>query len=139
MIRNTRQREVLVRVIREADRPLSPQEIFELALVYYPKLGLRTVYRHIKDLVSSHSIAGIDYPGQPMRYEVVDHRGSRPHFICRRCQKVFDLPIEEPQVLYPVLDDFCIEGHEVVFFGSCRECRNQTAHSSGSTTDGDPS
>jgi Fur family transcriptional regulator, ferric uptake regulator len=113
-----------MQVIRSAERPLAPAEIHELALELYPGLGLRTVYRHISDLVSTRQIAGVDYPGQPMRYEWVDHRGSRPHFICRGCQKVFDLPIEEPVVPYPVLDEFVVEGHEVVYFGHCRKCRD---------------
>jgi Fur family transcriptional regulator, ferric uptake regulator len=126
MIRNTKQREALMKVIRNADRPLSPTEIHQLALIHYPSLGIRTVYRHIKDLVDGDQIAGIDYPGQPVRYEVVDERGSRPHLICRSCQRVFDLPVEEPKLVYPELADFVIEGHEVVYFGHCRECERQT-------------
>ncbi|MEQ9823975.1 MAG: transcriptional repressor [Puniceicoccaceae bacterium] len=122
MIRNTKQRDVLRKVMREADRPLSPAEIHQLALIHYPKMGLRTVYRHIKDMIENSQLAGIDYPGQPVRYELVDDRGSRPHLICRGCERVFDLPIEEPEVEYPKLDDFVIEGHEVVYFGFCREC-----------------
>lgn len=122
MIRNTRQREALMRVIRESSRPLTPPEIYELARVHYPKLGLRTVYRHIRDLLDSREIMGIDYPGQPVRYEVVDSRGSRPHLICRECRKVFDLPVDEPSIVYPKLQDFVIEGHEVIYFGRCRAC-----------------
>lgn len=122
MIRNTKQREALMKVVQHADRPLSPTEIHQLALIHYPKLGIRTVYRHIRDLVEGKQIAGIDYPGQPVRYEVVDDRGSRPHLICRKCEKVFDLPVDEPQLIYPNLSDFVIEGHEVVYFGHCRDC-----------------
>lgn len=122
MIRNTKQREALMKVIRDSDRPLSPTEIHILAVEHYPKLGIRTVYRHIKDLVDSFKIAGIDYPGQPMRYEIVDERGSRPHLICRDCKKVFDLPVEEPEINYPELGNFVIEGHEVVYFGRCQDC-----------------
>ena len=122
MIRNTRQREIILNVMEEAARPLSPMEIHQLAVVQYPKLGLKTVYRHVNDLVENSHIAGVDYPGQPVRYEIVDERGSRPHLICRKCQRVFDLPIEEPKIEYPELEDFQISGHEVVFFGICKSC-----------------
>ncbi len=111
-----------MKVMKDADRPLSPAEIHQLAIIHYPKMGLRTVYRHIKDLVDTFLVAGIDYPGQPVRYEIVDDRGSRPHLICRRCERVFDLPIDEPELDYPKMDEFTIEGHEVVYFGFCREC-----------------
>jgi len=125
MVRNTKQREILMKVMKGADRPLSPAEIHQLAIIHYPKLGLRTVYRHIKDLVDSHQIAGVDYPGQPVRYEIVDNRGSRPHLICRGCERVFELPIEEPVFEYPEMEEFTIEGHEVVFFGYCKSCQNR--------------
>jgi len=114
-----------MKVMKDADRPLSPTEIHQLAVIHYPKFGLRTVYRHLKDMIDSFQIAGIDYPGQPVRYELVDDRGSRPHLICRGCEKVFDLPVEEPQLDYPKLDDFTIEGHEVVYFGYCRQCASR--------------
>jgi Fur family transcriptional regulator, ferric uptake regulator len=122
MIRNTKQREILLGVMKDADRPLSPAEIHQLAIVRYPRLGLRTVYRHIRDMIDNRQLAGIDYPGQPLRYELVDDRGSRPHLICRGCQRVFDLPLEEPAMEYPKLVDFVIEGHEVVYFGYCKDC-----------------
>ncbi len=118
-----------MRVINESQRPLTPVEIHELAKEYYPKLGLRTVYRHLKDMIDNAEIAGIDYPGQPVRYEMVDERGSRPHLICRVCKQVFDLPVEEPEIPYPEMKEFKIEGHEVVYFGRCSSCLSDTDHS----------
>jgi len=122
MIRNTKQREIVLSVIQEAARPLSPAEIHQLAISKQPGIGLKTVYRHVNDLVKNQEVAGVDYPGQPLRYEIIDDRGSRPHLICRDCNRVYDLPIDEPKFEYPELDEFKISGHEVVFFGYCREC-----------------
>ena len=125
MIRNTKQREIVLSVIKEAARPLSPAEIHQLAISIQPGIGLKTVYRHVNHLVDTHQIAGVDYPAQPLRYEIIDDRGSRPHLICRACNKVFDLPIEEPKIEYPKLGDFKISGYEVVFFGTCKNCLKQ--------------
>lgn len=40
MERNTPQRQAIRRVIEEAGRPLSPQEILKVAQVYTPRLGV---------------------------------------------------------------------------------------------------
>lgn len=124
MIRKTKQREALKNVIMEAGRPLSTEEIFVLASHLYPKLGRRTVYRNVKEMTEASELVGIDYPGQPMRYELVDEKGSRPHLICRGCNRLYSLPIEEPTVRIPVQEDYIIDGYEVIFFGYCPECRN---------------
>lgn len=125
MIRKTRQREVLKQVLEEANRPLTPNEIHELAQQSYPAIGLRTVYRHLNELSDTMEIAGIDYPGLPVHYEKVDQKGSRPHLICRECRRVLALPIPEPQVPYPEVDGHEISGHEVLYYGVCKNCRGQ--------------
>lgn len=125
MIRNTKQREAVMTVIRKADRPLTPAEIYELAKQHYPNIGIRTVYRHVRSLADAQQIIGVDYPGQPTRYEVLDGRGSRPHLICKTCQNIFDLPIDEPEIKPPKLKDFIVDGYEVVFYGTCKTCKNK--------------
>ncbi|MGZ0655902.1 Fur family transcriptional regulator [Coraliomargarita sp. W4R72] len=123
MIRNTKQREVLKEVLANSGRPLTPAEIHEIACQTLPNIGLRTVYRHLNKLNERMEIAGVDYPGQPIRYETVDGHGSRPHLICRECNQVFGLPIDEPEITYPTLDGHQIDAHEVLFYGICKSCR----------------
>lgn len=129
MIRNTRQREAILKALREARRPLSPAELHQLALRHHSGLGLRTVYRQIKDLTTEGLLVGIDYPGQPLRYEPVSGQ-HHAHFICRRCQQVFDLPGVSPEVTVEAPEGFVIDGQETVFYGICRECRAATANGS---------
>ena len=117
VIRKTAQREAILKAFTEAGRPLTPVELHELASAHAKSLGLRTVYRHVKDMLDENRILGIQYPGQPVRYEMVDERGSRPHFICRVSNRVFDLPIREPEIPFPDLPGFEFEGYEVIFYG----------------------
>ena len=51
MERSTRQRRAIREAFLEAGRPLSPQEVLELARKKVPSLGLATVYRTLKGLV----------------------------------------------------------------------------------------
>ncbi len=125
MIRQTRQRIAIQEALLEVGRPLTPQEIHEAARKHYPQLGLRTVYRQVRDLVSEGALVGIDYPGQPVRYEPVTGR-HLAHFICRKCDKLFSFPHEVPDVPTPLEPQFAVMGQETIFYGEgrglCPQC-----------------
>jgi len=123
MQRKTRQREAIERVLKDGRRPLTPLEIHERAHRHLPGIGLRTVYRQIEDLAGQQKIVGIDYPGQPLRYEWVKS-GHHPHFICRRCNRLFDLPEDNlPDLPVKVPAGFVVDGQETIFYGLCSDCR----------------
>ena len=88
MKRQTRQGAVILSVIRSAGRPLTPLEIHQLAIQEIPRLGIATTYRHLKTLSENHQVVGVDYPGQPPRYEWADGQ-DKVHFACRSCDKLF--------------------------------------------------
>ena len=122
MKRNTKQGEVILTVIKSAGRPLTPLEVHELAVNNIPGLGIATTYRHLKSLTESKQVVGVDYPGQPPRYEWADGK-DKVHFACRSCDKLFALedttgdapPAEAPE-------GFTVKGFEVMLYGICPEC-----------------
>ena len=122
MIRKTKQRSAIESVFMEEPRPLTPQEVFEFGKKKLPSMGLRTVYRQIQDLSKEGLIVGMDYPGQPIRYEWVKD-DFHSHFICRTCQRVFDLPGEIEDVAITPPKGFKITGQETMFFGFCPDCK----------------
>ena len=133
MIRRTKQREVIETVFEREHRPLTPPEVFELAQIHLPSLGLRTVYRQIRALSEEGRIVGIDYPGQPLRYEWV-RSGHHPHFICRGCERVFDLEMEVPDVDVTPPPGFIINGQETVVYGYCPNCLKEKAETRTEST-----
>ena len=122
MKRNTKQGEVILTVIKSAGRPLTPLEVHELAVKKVSRLGIATTYRHLKSLTESNQVVGVDYPGQPPRYEGADGK-DKVHFACRSCDKLFALedttgdapPAEAPE-------GFRVQGFEVMLYGICPEC-----------------
>lgn len=128
MERLTKQRGAILKVLEDAQRPLSIEEILERARVEYPKLGERTVFRHLKEMTGEMTLVRLNFPGQPNRFELPSGT-HHPHVICRQCQKVFNLEQETPDVLeqYPSPPEFELEGEEVVFYGRCRieNCPNR--------------
>jgi Fur family transcriptional regulator, ferric uptake regulator len=86
-----------------------------------PQIGFATVNRHIRALAAEGRLVGVDYPGQPIRYELPSP-AEHLHFICRRCGRVFDWKVPIPEVVLEPPPGFSITGHEVVFYGRCPAC-----------------
>ncbi|GAB5602086.1 transcriptional repressor [Thermus sp. FJN-A] len=120
MERSTRQRRAIREAFLEAGRPLSPQEVLELAKRKVPTLGLATVYRTLKGLVEEGFLTPVALPGEPSRYEPAG-REHHHHFLCRRCGRVYEL-LGCDLALSHLPPGFQAEGHEVTVFGRCPEC-----------------
>ena len=122
---HTRQREVILDVLREAGRPLTRDEILRFGRRQIDRLGSATVDRAIREMTADFYVIGVEFPGQPKRYELpagVEH----PHFICRKCERVFDLPIKMqlPKIKSP--EGFEISGGEIIYSGHCPDCRDRS-------------
>ena len=122
MKRQTRQGAIILSAIRSAGRPLTPLEIHQLAIQEIPRLGIATTYRHLKTLCENHQVVGVDYPGQPPRYEWADGQ-DKVHFSCRACNKLFaleDTTENTPPAKVP--NGFKVQGFEVMLYGICPQC-----------------
>lgn len=121
MEKHTRQRNAIREVIEKEGRPLTAAEIYRMARKIIPRLGMATVYRALRRMQDEQRLVGMDFPGQPTRYELPTQT-AHSHFICSICGKVFDLPDvpEIPPVEAP--KGFQAKGYEFVIFGSCAEC-----------------
>ncbi len=121
MIRRTRQRDAVLEVFKTKERPLTPKEVLAAAIKQAPTLGLTTVYRHIRALEKKGEVTVVDYPGQPLRFELAS-KEYRPHFICNVCRNVYYFSGQVPDVPFTPPEGFTITGQEVVFYGICKEC-----------------
>ncbi|MFP4167179.1 MAG: Fur family transcriptional regulator [Opitutales bacterium] len=117
----TQQKEVIHRVLEEAGRPLTREEILQLGRRKHARLGSATVNRVIRELTENGQVVGVAFPGQPRRYELPATR-EHPHFICRRCNRVFDLPgtVHLPPAKAP--KGFLVTGGEIIYSGCCPGC-----------------
>lgn len=120
-MQSTRQRVAIHNVLKEAERPLTRDEILSLGRQKIPKLGSATVDRAIREMRTSFEIIGVEFPGQARRYELPAAH-EHPHFVCRICERVFDLPIRTqlPEIKAP--RGYLITGGEVIYSGTCPEC-----------------
>ncbi len=121
--RRTRQQDAIKRVLADAGRPMSVQEVFAAAAVAVPAIGLSTVYRTIRKLAERGEIAAVAVPGQPDRYELAHVAATHHHhFHCTACDRVFDINgcVGGLDRLLP--DGFELHRHELTLIGVCRRC-----------------
>ena len=120
-MQHTKQREVILGVLRDAGRPLTREEILRLGRQKIERLGSATVDRTIREMTDQFHLIGLEYPGQPRRYEL-PAGAEHSHFLCRECGRVFDLPVvmKLPEIKAPA--GFQVSGGEVIYSGTCPEC-----------------
>jgi Fur family ferric uptake transcriptional regulator len=118
---STRQREMILRLLRQADHPLTPAEIREQASQDLQGIGLATVYRALKFFMAQGEILQVEIPGVSPCYEPAD-RGHHHHFICEHCRQVFDLQgcVHDLETLAP--RDFQVQRHDIILYGVCADC-----------------
>jgi len=126
MQRKTRQRDAILGALRQAGRPLSPQEILNQAKASVPRLGIATVYRAVRDLIDEGEAIGVELPGESLRFELSGN-GHHHHFQCRDCGRVFEV-LGCPAGLSKLTPKgFRLDAHEVVLYGACSYCLGEAA------------
>lgn len=122
MERDTRQRDAIKSAIKMAKRPLLPGEVLEAAKAVVRALGIATVYRNLKLLVSEGTIQVITLPGESPRYEMKES-GHHDHFQCTSCRRVYDVPGCPGDMRRLAPRGFTVDHHHVTLYGRCAACR----------------
>lgn len=119
--RNTRQKSAIEQVIREAEHPLTAQEIEAKANELVPGIGIATVYRALKRFQDEELVTVVEISGKSPRYESTE-KGHHHHFVCSECGQVYDLKGCSGDVEALAPKGFRVERHEITLFGSCNHC-----------------
>lgn len=121
MERNTQQRQAILHTFEKARRPLSVNEVLELAQQRCPGLGIATVYRNLKALMAEQKLLCVDLPGGMVLYEL-PHLDHHHHFSCLGCRKVFDIHACGLNFQSLIPPGFQLQEHEIVLSGFCNSC-----------------
>ena len=93
----TRQREVVLQVIRDASGHLTANEVFAEAKQLLPSISFATVYNSLRYLKDAGHIAEIQFGNGASRFDKMTHRHD--HAICTKCGKLVDIEMEHPKEL----------------------------------------
>ena len=119
----TKQREVVLDVIRGAEHHLTASEVFGAARDLLPSISFATVYNSLRYLKENGHIAEIQFGKGSSRYDRTTHRHD--HAICTRCGKLVDVEMELPAEFVTRVtrvSNFKPESIEFTLRGLCPDC-----------------
>lgn len=119
----TKQRKVVLEVIRKSNEHLTANQIFEEARVSLPSISFATVYNSLRFLRDEGMIAEKNFGGGASRFDKMTDRHD--HAICSNCGKLVDLDLKLPAELTKSaskLSGFALDSIEVTFRGTCPDC-----------------
>jgi len=119
----TKQREVVLQVIRDASGHLTANEVFAGAKQLLPSISFATVYNSLRYLKDAGHIAEIQFGNGASRFDRMTHRHD--HAICTKCGKLVDIEMEHPKELVKMAakySRFKPESLEFTLRGVCPEC-----------------
>lgn len=123
MGRNTRQKEVIARVVMDACDHPTADTVLERARAEMPSLSLGTVYRVLKDMVRNGEIREVVCKDAPSRFDKTT--ANHAHFTCVKCGKLKDVFFDLDKFDKSVVDfdkDVVLES-QLIFRGICADCK----------------
>ena len=122
----TKQRQTILRVIRESDKHLTANEVFDNARQLLPGISFATVYNSLNYLKNQRLIGEIKFGTDANLY---DRKLTRhDHALCNNCGKLVDLELTIPKKLLEEAANrskFKPETIELTLRGLCPECSEQ--------------
>lgn len=119
----TRQREVVLQVIRDEPEHLTANEVFDKAKQLLPGISFATVYNSLRYLKDAGLIAEISFGSGASRFDSMTTRHD--HAICTKCGKLVDMELDLPAELVnsaAALSRFKPESLELTLRGLCPDC-----------------
>lgn len=124
-LRLTPQRDVLLRVLSEAEGHPTADDLVRQVREVLPTVSHATVYRNLQELVREGLIKTLDMAGAAAQFEV--NPDEHHHFVCRKCGQVWDVYLSSVDVKVnrrrTTIDGFQIDRREVQLHGLCAACR----------------
>ena len=122
----TKQRELILSIVRGSEAHLSAEEIYLAAREQMPTIALATVYNSLKYLSESGHIVRLTFADQPDRYDkmFVPH----DHMVCSTCGKIRDIRIEGIDTFLQDHADKDITSYDLTLHYQCSKCRQAAAN-----------
>ncbi len=123
--RNTKQKQLILSILKEADRPMSINEVYLQVAKELPKIAKSTIYRNIDALLGQNLIDKYHFNDSEIFYRIKADSHEHKHFIiCDDCKKVFDLPSCPIHDIEHAIEEegFVIKDHLIQITGTCKNC-----------------
>lgn len=121
--RNTKQKQLILNVLKESPKPLSINEIYQNLIKELPTIAKSTIYRNIDTLLKQNQIDKYYLNDNELFYQIKDNK-HKHYVICDACKKMFDLPLCPIHEIEDAMKEegFSISEHYIQISGTCRDC-----------------
>ena len=128
MSRNSKQKEVILKLVKGTTSHPTADDIYEQVRREIPHISLGTVYRNLRLLQQEGKVLELDLAGNISRFDgnVQDHY----HFRCEQCGHIFDVdgPVDrEINDRISRKTGFTVSRHRLEFRGLCKDCLSQNS------------
>jgi Fe2+ or Zn2+ uptake regulation protein len=126
MIRNSKQRQAILNVLKGTRSHPTADWIYEQVRKEIPNISLGTVYRNLKLMKEEGGILNLEI-GSLNRFD--GNSQNHYHFMCEKCGRVFDIdePIDaeiDERVAHKT--SFLVRYHRLEFHGLCLDCQTNS-------------
>jgi Fur family peroxide stress response transcriptional regulator len=121
----TRQRGVVLEVVRTSENHLTASEVYEAARKLLPSISYATVYNSLRYLKDAGLVDEITFGNGASRFDRETARHD--HAICSACGKLVDLDLPQTMELMRVAarhSRFKPESIRLTLVGICPDCRS---------------
>ena len=122
----TRQRAVILEVIRSDKCHHTAEEIFDLAKQKLPTISRATVYNNLHSLEKEEIIRRLGGEGASARYDssYIPHG----HLFCSSCGMIYDFSIPNFEGTLALCSDAVVDSYELKIRGVCNKCKKKAAN-----------
>lgn len=118
------QRIAIVEYLMENRIHPTADEIYNALYIKVPTLSKTTVYNTLKLFVEQKAVLSLFIDDKNVRFDI--DNSCHAHFQCCGCYKVFDIPVEETELLQiRQIGDLLITESHLYYKGYCRDCKNK--------------
>ncbi len=118
----TKQRELIMSILKQSDRHLTADEIFFLAKLKMPSIAMATIYNNLNAMNEAGIVNRLHIDGVADCFDKITE--PHDHLLCDKCGKITDLHLPS---LTETLEGHIgshIEDYELTVHYICPECRN---------------
>ena len=122
--RITPQRSLIVDVLHDAKKHITPEEIHRQVSARFPEVNKSTIYRTLEVLKKLDLVDETDLGGNKLYYHHADH-GHHHHLVCQNCGQTIEIKEEAFDPLKEMLINqygFDPDIRHLAIFGRCANC-----------------
>ena len=123
-LKNSKQREMILKAIYEEGGHLSPEDIFTITRKYCKSTSISSIYRILAFLEKEGFVSSIEVDKTGKRYEIASGL-HHDHIICVECGDIQEFCNDDIETLQVQVTDSYkarLVGHDMLLYVVCEEC-----------------